>query len=110
MMVLFFFFKQKTSYEMRISDWSSDVCSSDLQYVRVCPIISPRRVAGTLDRRTWPADQLLAPVGYRPLRPALPLLHGGRHDFPAQIGGAQHRGNGRTCRAIRRARDRKSVV
>src|SRR3546814_8666114 len=28
----FFFFKQKTAYEMRISDWSSDVCSSDLVY------------------------------------------------------------------------------
>src|SRR3546814_5792286 len=28
--VLFFFFKQKTAYELRISDWSSDVCSSDL--------------------------------------------------------------------------------
>src|SRR3546814_5682856 len=29
----FFFFKQKTAYEMRISDWSSDVCSSDLGVV-----------------------------------------------------------------------------
>src|SRR3546814_1377304 len=29
--VCFFFFKQKTAYEMRISDWSSDVCSSDLK-------------------------------------------------------------------------------
>src|SRR3546814_8638978 len=28
-----FFFKQKTAYEMRISDWSSDVCSSDLEFV-----------------------------------------------------------------------------
>src|SRR3546814_194745 len=28
----FFFFKQKTAYEMRISDWSSDVCSSDLEH------------------------------------------------------------------------------
>src|SRR3546814_17220233 len=28
----FFFFKQKTAYEMRISDWSSDVCSSDLLF------------------------------------------------------------------------------
>src|SRR3546814_5411791 len=28
--VMFFFYKQKTAYEMRISDWSSDVCSSDL--------------------------------------------------------------------------------
>src|SRR3546814_20441480 len=30
----FFFFKQKTAYEMRISDWSSDVCSSDLRSSR----------------------------------------------------------------------------
>src|SRR3546814_4983932 len=29
--LVFFFFKQKTAYEMRISDWSSDVCSSDLR-------------------------------------------------------------------------------
>src|SRR3546814_10302637 len=29
--IMFFFFKQKTAYEMRISDWSSDVCSSDLE-------------------------------------------------------------------------------
>src|SRR3546814_5121944 len=32
---MFFFFKQKTAYEMRISDWSSDVCSSDLARVAV---------------------------------------------------------------------------
>src|SRR3546814_1641958 len=32
-MLLFFFFKQKTAYELRISDWSSDVCSSDLGVV-----------------------------------------------------------------------------
>src|SRR3546814_7996072 len=37
-MFFFFFFKQKTAYEMRISDWSSDVCSSDLdEQVDVCP-------------------------------------------------------------------------
>src|SRR3546814_3886220 len=34
MFFVFFFFKQKTAYEMRISDWSSDVCSSDLQSVK----------------------------------------------------------------------------
>src|SRR3546814_6740776 len=33
-MCCFFFFKQKTAYEMRISDWSSDVCSSDLATMR----------------------------------------------------------------------------
>src|SRR3546814_3885692 len=31
---VFFFFKQKTAYEMRISDWSSDVCSSDLNLIQ----------------------------------------------------------------------------
>src|SRR3546814_7162897 len=31
--IYFFFFKQKTAYEVRISDWSSDVCSSDLLHV-----------------------------------------------------------------------------
>src|SRR3546814_5716294 len=36
-MVIFFFVKQKTSYEMRISDWSSDVCSSDLLDIEVLP-------------------------------------------------------------------------
>src|SRR3546814_2158217 len=36
-MDLFFFFKQKTAYEMRISDWSSDVCSSDLVAIRRRP-------------------------------------------------------------------------
>src|SRR3546814_3010002 len=41
--VCFFFFKQKTAYEMRISDWSSDVCSSDL---RPCPAVGWREAAG----------------------------------------------------------------
>src|SRR3546814_4380056 len=34
MSCVFFFFKQKTGYDMRISDWSSDVCSSDLAHAR----------------------------------------------------------------------------
>src|SRR3546814_2724996 len=33
-LVVIFFFKQRTGYEMRISDWSSDVCSSDLKYMK----------------------------------------------------------------------------
>src|SRR3546814_7968462 len=37
MFVVVFFFKQKTAYEMRISDWSSDVCSSDLTEFDVIP-------------------------------------------------------------------------
>src|SRR3546814_8461291 len=34
-----FFFKQKTAYEMRISDWSSDVCSSDLPFGQSLPLL-----------------------------------------------------------------------
>src|SRR3546814_12125167 len=38
--MLIFFFKQKTAYEMRISDWSSDVCSSDLGLTSVVQVAS----------------------------------------------------------------------
>src|SRR3546814_6510180 len=51
-LILFFFCKQKTAYEMRISDWSSDVCSSDLGDAgKSC-------AAGRLDRRSLPAVRL----------------------------------------------------
>src|SRR3546814_3612892 len=40
LLCIFFFFKQKTAYELRISDWSSDVCSSDLAHV---PATAPKR-------------------------------------------------------------------
>src|SRR3546814_2084645 len=43
---LFFFFKQKTAYEMRISDWSSDVCSSDLDGTGHAPDHAGCRVLG----------------------------------------------------------------
>src|SRR3546814_10889391 len=46
---LFFFFKQKTAYEMRISDWSSDVCSSDLSR----PSNHLGYVNGALEGRDW---------------------------------------------------------
>src|SRR3546814_6789914 len=41
---IFFFFKQKTAYEMRISDWSSDVCSSDLFGIKVGDAQARRRL------------------------------------------------------------------
>src|SRR3546814_2802899 len=48
-MLLFFFFKQKTAYEMRISDWSSDVCSSDLHVRKAeAPIIEALQASGAL--------------------------------------------------------------
>src|SRR3546814_5338358 len=40
--LIFFFFKQKTAYELRISDWSSDVCSSDLRARRQAACLHKR--------------------------------------------------------------------
>src|SRR3546814_16574018 len=60
-----FFFKQKTAYDMRISDWSSDVCSSDLRLPR------PRRGRGRLREREA--------LSQRPAARALPrAARGGR--------------------------------
>src|SRR3546814_7413278 len=58
MCLVFFFFKQKTAYEMRISDWSSDVCSSDL----ITLPVDPDDLAGfTSSRRTGMARSGSAP-------------------------------------------------
>src|SRR3546814_8973042 len=62
---IIFFFKQKTAYEMRISDWSSDVCSSDLlQSLNVRPV---------LDGEGQETGQFEVPAGGRRYR-ALELL------------------------------------
>src|SRR3546814_2414454 len=80
--VLFFFFKQKTAYEMRISDWSSDVCSSDLMS---CVLSGGR---------------LRAPAG--------DLLHGdGGHRLLVELAGG---GDGHRLDQHQMFRDRKSVV
>src|SRR3546814_5529790 len=60
--MFFFFFKQKTAYEMRISDWSSDVCSSDLYQSAgalfwhnvswVCDDMIPSHAVGDLNIRS----------------------------------------------------------
>src|SRR3546814_1793339 len=53
----FCFFKQKTAYEMRISDWSSDVCSSDLYRGKACSFSS------TLDVRTAKGCAMTTAIG-----------------------------------------------
>src|SRR3546814_9618606 len=63
---LLFFFKQKTAYEMRISDWSSDVFSSDRGPGRR-PALRHQRRAGPQPRRPAPAD--LRAAGDREARP-----------------------------------------
>src|SRR3546814_7260923 len=73
MLIVFFFcFKQKTAYEMRISDWSSDVCSSDLsvgkKVVSVLPLaFSAENRAARLRIHLW-----------------LPLIKGERLDWALQ--------------------------
>src|SRR3546814_5674940 len=60
----FFFFKQKTAYEMRISDWSSDVCSSDLTNNAVpFPLREGRPVAAVCPLKQ--ARPPIPPVGTR---------------------------------------------
>src|SRR3546814_6518134 len=66
MLLTVFFFKQKTAYEMRISDWSSDVCSSDLPVGRLSQLIN--NLSGTASDLTKtftynPAGQIASVVG-----------------------------------------------
>src|SRR3546814_2613661 len=71
---IIFFFKQKTAYEMRISDWSSDVCSSDLAGAR---IESRHRIP----EEGWPDRRSRIPwLQHRRLR---------LHDLHRQFGPAQ---------------------
>src|SRR3546814_2038365 len=89
---IFFFFKKKTAYEMRISDWSSDVCSSDLRQQAVADELQQHGDA--------PAD--------RPAR-----LHGA--DGTAAVFGTdrlahQHGAGGPFAAEAETQQDRKSVV
>src|SRR3546814_10052565 len=54
--VVFFFFKQKTAYEMRISDWSSDVCSSDLPDFGGAEPVQPHEIGRPPDAEGIAAD------------------------------------------------------
>src|SRR3546814_15394971 len=59
-MLDFFFFKQKTAYEMRISDWSSDVCSSDLPETggaALAPVTALPGAASTTTGETAPSPR-----------------------------------------------------
>src|SRR3546814_631078 len=77
---VFFFFKQKTAYEMRISDWSSDVCSSDLICDVIFPIAGKDKLAaiikesqakGALDRRIYKVMRRSWANHYRRMLPSM---------------------------------------
>src|SRR3546814_10015472 len=89
----FFFFKQKTAYEMRISDWSSDVCSSDLA-------VFARLVIARLVGKDRARLQRLVPAGRRdPLRP---FVH--RKEAAAAGPGSEERRVGKECVSTCRSR------
>src|SRR3546814_2907618 len=90
---LFFFFKQKTAYEMRISDWSSDVCSSDLwKAERRLEIARERADALAEGVRKGGDLVVLAAAGQMPTA-TLPAITRSGRDLPAdyQIGRASCR-------------------
>src|SRR3546814_3044978 len=90
-----FFFKQKTAYEMRISDWSSDVCSSDL----AAPV-DPRRQLSVEPHRRGGRPRLLRAArrlgeGEQGLGPQRPRLFGTllrRQSDPLDPAGARRQG------------------
>src|SRR3546814_341035 len=80
MVGLFFFFKQKTAYEMRISDWSSDVCSSDLPETGYGYIEAGNEIDG------HPGVNAVATFTEKPdLATARAYVDGGRHFWNSGI-------------------------
>src|SRR3546814_8036032 len=84
-MYAFFFFKQKTAYERRISDWSSDVCASDLAGA------AHHRVIGFAHVGTECADEVEMLAGLQPVAADQRLLRqrGAGDDVGAACGGFQ---------------------
>src|SRR3546814_7277799 len=93
---VFFFFKQKTAYEMRISDWSSDVCSSDLQ---VHELLHTQRRRRTEWHQTLRRAGLGLGVLADPLGPVAPAQAAVTHPTHAGLDGAGSSKIGRaSCR------------
>src|SRR3546814_4620029 len=86
-----FFFKQKTAYEMRISDWSSDVCSSDLS----CDAWLDRGVLGNIDVEFRNAGGVL--FGVKEYVPAL-------MEYVEKYGRSEERRVGKECVSTCRSR------
>src|SRR3546814_16329993 len=105
-----FFFKQKTAYEMRISDWSSDVCSSDLsQPRRALPLVRldarrPARSADGAARRRDAADAQRRPVEARAA-----LTWGGGVPGCEGKGGNREQGMGHVAGAVLQRSEERRV-
>src|SRR3546814_18319812 len=101
----FFFFKQKTAYEMRISDWSSDVCSSDL----VARSLVPGRYIEVA--RRWQDDdrvelhlEMEAAVASAPAAPDIVAFTYGPIVLAGALGRSEERRVGKECVSTCRSR------
>src|SRR3546814_4026830 len=103
-MCVFFFCKQKTAYEMRISDWSSDVCSSDLHQAGEAGKAEKRDRTGNEERVIAHVDEqvgdLVEPSAGRPDTQGIGQDRQGRVAGPA-------RQTGQTPAGIRRSEERR---
>src|SRR3546814_7841858 len=85
MFIVFFLFKQKTAYEIRISDWSSDVCSSDLVYEVVLGLKASAKIGETtafMVELDYAAVVSIAPDVSEEMRERLVMIEVPRHLFP----------------------------
>src|SRR3546814_4180166 len=102
----FFFFKQKTAYEMRISDWSSDVCSSD-RFLAAGDLAQPDRLAEMAARLADDEDRLA--LGLECYGGALRPI-GEEADAADRRGRQDRRAGAVVILGLVVERDRKSVV
>src|SRR3546814_10093597 len=101
MVMVFYFFKQKTAYEMRISDWSSDVCSSDLHAAIEVTAEVDQRLGAAADRLA--VDHTLHRTGCRHADPG--GGQGGEQLGPEHRGQrSEERRVGRACVSTCRSR------
>src|SRR3546814_1918688 len=112
---MFFFFKQKTAYEMRISDWSSDVCSSDLlSRLQLCLAAAgaqPRRRRRRARRAAADLSLPRARLSHPAAEPSRLFLSAGRAccgSHRAAAGRPQHSSTRATTREDRRMKDMRS--
>src|SRR3546814_7073646 len=96
----FFFFKQKTAYEMRISDWSSDVCSSDLDELSYDKYNEKAdRIFRVVQHGTWSGGEFNLAVTSAPYASAL------KSDYPeVEDARSEERRVGKECVSTCRSR------
>src|SRR3546814_10395828 len=87
--IFFVFFKQKTAYELRITDWSSDVCSSALVIRLISAARAPARAAAAPQPRVTPATCLTISVALAGFRDRKRVVSGKSVSVRVALGGSR---------------------